>query len=312
MSSQLRAAVVGVGYLGQFHAQKYKNNSYATLIGVCDPRHDQVQKIAGDLKVEAFTNAKDLIGKVDLVTIAATTSVHYELAKIFLENGIHVNVEKPIAATVRQAEELVELAAQKKLKLAVGHIERFNPAILEFKKHLKNPKSLTLTRWAPFKLRGADVSVLHDLMIHDLDLMFWLCQDVKVKNWMATGCKILTSELDTAEASFEMSTGCHVHISVNRMAHQTIRQIQAIQKSATILAHTGTLQIEKVEPIDPKKEAPLKVSSWAVEKSDALQAETNEFINSVRLNKAPAVTGEDGLLALRWVEDIQSRILKNL
>jgi predicted dehydrogenase len=307
----LRAAVVGVGYLGNFHAQKYKNNSQVQLVGVCDPRPEQAQKIAGELKVQAFATAKDLLGKVDLVTVAATTSAHYELAKLFLENGIHVNVEKPIAATVRQAEDLIELAAKKKLKLAVGHIERFNPAILELKKHLKSPKSLTLTRWAPFKLRGADVSVLHDLMIHDLDLMFWLCQDHKVKNWMATGTKILTQELDTADASFEMSSGCHVHISVNRMAHQTIRQIQAIQKDATILAQTGTLHMEKVEPVNPKAEPPLKVTSWAVEKADALQKETDDFVEAVQQNRAPTVTGEDGLTALKWVEDIQARILKN-
>jgi predicted dehydrogenase len=309
--SSLRAAVIGVGYLGNFHAQKYKNNSNVTLIGVCDPRPEQAQKIAGELKVQAFTNAKDLIGKVDLVTIAATTSVHYELAKMFLENGIHVNVEKPIAVTVRQAEELVELASRKKLKLAVGHIERFNPAILELKKHLKSPKTIQLTRWAPYKPRGADVSVLHDLMIHDIDLMFWLTQDNKVKNWMAKGSKILTQELDTAEASFEMSNGCLVHISVNRMAATTVRQIQAIQSDCTLVANTGTLQMERVDPINPKAEPALKITNWAVEKADALQRETDAFIECVKSNSTPAVTGEDGLLALRWVEDIQSRILKN-
>jgi predicted dehydrogenase len=311
MGSHLRSAVIGVGYLGQFHAQKYKNNPHVQLIGVCDGRPEQAEKIAASLGVKAFTSAKDLIGQVDLVTIAATTTAHFELAKMFLQNGVHVNVEKPIAAQVQQAEELVNLAAQKKLKLAVGHIERFNPAIVELKKHMKKPTSVTLTRWAPFKPRGADVSVLHDLMIHDLDLMFWLCPG-EIKNYMARGQKILTNELDVCEASFEISTGCMVHISVNRMAAQTIRQIQVIQKDATLVAQTGTLQIEKVEPLSAGQEPPLKITQWTVDKADALQRETDAFIEAVRNNTALAVSGEDGLIALRWVDEIGQRIQKNL
>ncbi len=170
---------------------------------------------------------------------------------------------------------------------------------------------MALTRWAPFKARGADVSVLHDLMIHDIDLMFWLCRDSKIKSWTASGSKILTQELDVATATFEIA-GCQVHISVNRMAHQTIRQIQAIQKDGTLLANTGTLQMEKVEPLGAKLEPPLKVSQWAVEKADALQKETDAFVAAVVNNQSPMVSGEDGLLALRWVEEVQSRILKNL
>ncbi len=310
MSSKLRAAVIGVGYLGKFHAQKYKNNSQVDLIGVCDGRPEQAEKIAAELGVTALSNVKEVIGTVDLVTIAASTSAHYEIAKLFLQNGVHVNVEKPIAATLAQAEELVNLAAQKNLKLAVGHIERFNPAILELKKHINNPTSVALTRWAPFNTRGSDVSVLHDLMIHDIDLMLWLCPG-KIESFMASGAKILTNELDIVEGQFQISSGCQVHISVNRMAAQTVRQIQVIQKDAILLAQTGTLQMEKVEPVGAKEVPPIRVSQWQVEKADALQKETDAFIAAVQ-NQAPlVVTGEDGLIALRWVEEIQNRILKN-
>lgn len=315
MSSLGRAAVIGVGYLGQFHAQKYKNNSRVQLVGVCDPRPEQGKKVGDSLQVKSFTSAQDLIGQVDMVTIAATTSAHYELAKLFLKNGVHVNVEKPIAATLPQAEELVSLARQKKLKLAVGHIERFNPSILELRKHLNKPISIQLTRWAPFKLRGADVSVLHDLMIHDIDLMFWLAagntgEKMEVKNWLATGAKILTEALDTAQATFELSHGVIVHINVNRMAAQTIRQIQVVQKDAILSVQTGTLQIEKVEPISAQSEAPLRVNTWMVEKADALQGETDDFIDAVLSDRRPTVTGEDGLQALLWVETLQKRILE--
>ena len=314
MSSQfppkLRGGVIGVGYLGKFHAQKYKNNSEVELIGVCDGRPEQAQKIAAELNVTAFSSVKEMLGKVDLVTIAASTAAHYEIAKTFLQNGVHVNVEKPIAATLPQAEELVNLAAQKNLKLAVGHIERFNPAIVELKKHINNPTSVTLTRWAPFNTRGSDVSVLHDLMIHDIDLMLWLCPG-EVQNFMASGSKILTKELDVAEAQFQISSGCQVHISVNRMAAQPVRQIQVFQKEGTLTAMTGTLQLEKVEPLGIQDVPPIKVTQWQVEKADALQKETDVFIAAVQ-NLAPlAVTGEDGVRALMWVEEIQKRILKN-
>lgn len=307
MSSKPRAGVIGVGYLGKFHAQKYKNNSQVELIGVCDGRPEQAEKIAAEMNVKAFSSANEMLGQVDLVTIAASTSAHYDLAKLFLKNGIHVNVEKPIAANLAQAEELVNLAAQKNLKLAVGHIERFNPAILELKKHMNNPTSVTLSRWAPFNTRGSDVSVLHDLMIHDIDLMLWLCPGT-IENFMASGAKILTKELDVAEGQFQISSGCQVHISVNRMAAQTVRQIQVIQKDAVLIAQTGTLMLEKTEPVGIKETPPIKVTQWQVEKADALQRETDAFIAAVQ-NQAPlVVTGEDGLKALQWVEKIQNRI----
>ncbi len=311
MSSKPRAGVIGVGYLGKFHAQKYKNNSQVELIGVCDGRFEQAEKIAAELNVKAFSSASEMLGQVDLVTIAASTAAHYDLAKLFLKNGIHVNVEKPIAANLAQAEELVNLAAQKNLKLAVGHIERFNPAILELKKHMTKPSSVTLTRWAPFNTRGSDVSVLHDLMIHDIDLMLWLCPGL-IENFMASGAKILTKELDVAKGQFQISSGCQVHITVNRMAAQTVRQIQVIQKDAVLLAQTGTLMLEKTEPVGIKETPPIKVTQWQVEKADALQRETDAFIAAVQ-NQAPlVVTGEDGLKALQWVEKIQNRILNQL
>src|SRR5690606_23223629 len=134
----------------------------------------QADKIAAELGVKSFHRPEDLIGQVDLVTVAASTLSHYDVAKTFLENGVHVNVEKPITATVPQAEELIALAQKKNLKLAVGHIERFNPSVNELRKHIKNPRTIELIRTAPYKARGADVSVLHDLMIHDMDLLFWL------------------------------------------------------------------------------------------------------------------------------------------
>ncbi|HEY8271694.1 MAG TPA: Gfo/Idh/MocA family oxidoreductase [Pseudobdellovibrionaceae bacterium] len=310
MSSQLRAAVVGVGYLGTFHAQKYAKNTQAQLVGVCDFNSAQAAKVAADLGVAAIPRAQDLIGQVDVVTVAASTQSHYELAKLFLQNGIHVNVEKPITATIPQAEELVNLAQQKNLKLAVGHIERFNPSIVEFKKHLKNTKTLELTRLATYKTRGADVSVLHDLMIHDMDLLYWLTGS-EIESFTAAGSKLISKELDTAQVALKMKSGTMVYIHVSRVFSSIQRWIRATQKESILYANTGTLELEKSEaaPISGVGgDTPVKVTNWTVTKEDALQKETDAFIDAVLNNKPVAVSGLDGWKSLKAIEDVKATI----
>jgi predicted dehydrogenase len=243
---------------------------------------------------------------VDLVTIAASTLSHYELAKMFLEAGVHVNVEKPITATVEQAEELVALAKKKNLKLAVGHIERFNPAILDLRKHLKKPRLIELTRMATFKTRGADVSVLHDLMIHDIDLLFWLSGS-EIESMTGMGSKLISNEMDIACVSFKMKNGVQAVINVSRVSSGMTRSVRVVEDTATYFAQTGKLEIEKVEK-GPGGEEPVKITKWTVDKADALQSETNAFIQAVMENKTPAVTGEDGLYALKAIEDIRKMI----
>ncbi|MEN0058998.1 MAG: Gfo/Idh/MocA family oxidoreductase [Bdellovibrio sp.] len=306
MSKRLRGAVVGVGYLGNFHAQKYKNNPSVQLVGVCDHSPVQADKIAGELGVQSFHRPQDLIGQVDLVTIAASTLSHYELAKMFVNNGVHVNVEKPITATREQAEELVSLAEKKNVKLSVGHIERFNPSVKELKKHLTQPRYIELVRMAPYKARGADVSVLHDLMIHDIDLLYWLSGS-EIESMMGTGTKLVSQELDTASVSFKMKNGVHASIQVSRVAATTQRSIRVIQDESILFAQTGTHELEKVEK-GPGGDELVKVSKWTVTKEDALQKETDAFIEAVLQDKSPVVTGIDGLKALCAIEDIQKMI----
>nr|BFD67426.1 Gfo/Idh/MocA family oxidoreductase [Bdellovibrio sp. HAGR004] len=305
-NKKLRGAVVGVGYLGNFHAQKYKNNPNVELVGVCDHFPAQADKIAAQLGVKSFHKPQDLIGEVDLVTIAASTMSHFELAKMFLENGVHVNIEKPITATVPQAEELLALAAKNNLKVAVGHIERFNPAINDLQKHLKNPKFIELNRMAPYNKRGSDVSVLHDLMIHDMDLLFWLTGS-EIESMVASGTKLISKHLDTASVSFKMKNGVHAVINVSRVSPVAQRSIRVLQDDCTLFAQTGVLEIEKVVPGAGGDEF-ISAHKWSVEKADALQRETDAFIDCVLNNKTPVVTGLDGLKALKAIEDIQKMI----
>lgn len=307
--NKLRSAVVGVGYLGTFHAQKHKNNSDVELVGVCDFSPAQADKVAAELGVSSFHRAEDLVGQVDLVTISASTQSHYELAKLFISAGIHVNIEKPITATVEQAQELLQLAAKKDVLVAVGHIERFNPCIQEMRKHLKNVRSIELIRYAPFKARGADVSVLHDLMIHDLDLLYWLSGS-EVASFEASGVKLITQELDIASATFKMKNGIHATIKVSRVSPTAERSIRIIQDDAIIVANTGSLEIEKIEKGGDLNTEPLKVTKWAVTKEDALQKEEDAFIFAVKNKTAPVVTGQDGLKALEGIAQIENKILK--
>ena len=172
--SKLRAAVVGVGYLGRFHAQKYKAIADVDLVAVCDASAARAAEVAQELECAAETDYRNLIGKVDLVTVASSTPTHYEIAKTFLENGIHVNVEKPITTTSQQGEELCSLAEKNGLKLQVGHVERFNPAFEAAHKKMMVPWFIECHRLAPFKPRGVDVNVVLDLMIHDLDVILSL------------------------------------------------------------------------------------------------------------------------------------------
>lgn len=307
MSKRLRGAVVGVGYLGHFHAQKYKNNPHVELVGVCDHFPAQADRIASELGVQSFHDPQDLVGQVDLVTIAASTLSHYELAKTFLQAGVHVNVEKPITATLPQAEELVALAQKSRVHLAVGHIERFNPSVVELRRYIKTPRTLELRRMAPYKARGADVSVLHDLMIHDVDLLLWLTGS-EIESMQASGSRLVSRELDTASVSFKLKNGTHGLISVSRVSALSERSIRVVQDDCTLFANTGVHELEKIEPAAPGAADLLKVSKWTVNKEDALQKETDAFIESVLSGKSPVVTGLDGLRALAAIEAVQKMI----
>lgn len=295
----LRGAVIGVGYLGNFHAQKYKSLPEVELVGVCDAFKEQAEKIGQNLGIPAYHNPQDLIGKVDVVTIAASTKSHYELAKLFLSHGVHVNVEKPITETSEQAKELIELAHKKNLVLSVGHIERFNPSLRELKKRLKNAESFELIRHAPYKSRGADVSVLHDLMIHDIDMMFWLTGS-DVASFQVSTQTIVSKEPDAAQAHFLMKNGMRVFISVSRAAPAIERRVKAYEKNQAYYVDSGSGVIEFITGNGQES----KVERIEVAKQDALQMETSEFFNAVLQKRSPAVSGVDGLRALQLVEDL--------
>lgn len=310
--NRLRTAVVGVGYLGNFHAQKYKALSTQAelsmeLVAVCDQHEPQAKKIGEALGVWAVTSPKELIGKVDAVTIATVTPAHYEVAKLFLQNGIHVNVEKPIAMTSAQAMELVELADKNKLALAVGHSERFGTIFQKLTNELKGSKLrwVELSRYAPFNKRGSDVSVVHDLMIHDLDLMLSL-DSSQARLVSAQAGKLMTDTYDWCTATFEFESGLRATVNSSRLGKEMTRQIRVADQKNLWLANLQTGDLEKTEV--NKTDGTVAHTVSAVGRSDNLQIETENFVRHIQMKTPLLVTGRDGLKALELVEAILHKI----
>lgn len=305
--SKLRTAVIGVGYLGRFHAQKHAAIESCELVGVCDSSQERANEIAKELSCEAFTDPKELLGKVDAVSIASTTKTHFELAKLFLSNGIHVLVEKPITEHSEEAIELCRIAKEKNLKLQVGHIERFNPALESVKEKLKaKPLFIEVHRLAPFNPRANDVDVVLDLMIHDIDVILSLV-DSPVKEVKAVGVPVLTSGVDIANARIEFEGGTICNVTASRVSQTAHRKFRVVQKQQYLSIDFGNGEVGLTTRTGEAAEGeipPLEHESFNLEKGDALYIETEAFLNSV-INDTPCVvTGEAGLGALKLAEEI--------
>ncbi len=302
----IRAAVIGVGYLGKFHAEKYNTSDLSDLVAVCDSNENQGGEIAKNLNTKYVSDYKKLVEEVDVVTIASTTSSHFEIAKFFLENNIHVHVEKPMTTTSQEAQVLCDLAHKNKLKLQVGHVERFNPALVKAQENLKKPLFIECHRLAPFNLRGADVNVVLDLMIHDLDVILSLVKS-PVKEIKATGTSVLTKQFDIANARVEFESGAVANITASRVSQMAQRKFRVFQNNQYLSIDFGSGEVQlftKTGDLVDEKKLPIEKQEWNLEKSDALFVETESFLNSVINDKDCLVSGEDGLKALKLAENI--------
>jgi predicted dehydrogenase len=309
----MRAAVIGVGYLGRFHAQKYKLIDDVQFVGVSDARPERGQEVAKELGIEYFADYKQLKGRVDLVTIAASTRSHFEIAKWCLQNSISVFVEKPMTATSQEGEELCALAQKNALTLQVGHVERFNPALTSVRERIKKPLFIEVHRLAPFTPRGADVDVVLDLMIHDLDVICSLVQS-PVKDISAVGVPVLTKLIDIANARIEFESGAIANVTASRVSLQSTRKFRIFEtdKYLSIDFGKGSVDLTTKTGEWTGDVPPLDHQSWGLEKGDALLAETRSFVQCVREKKRPVVNGEDGLAALRLAERIVGNIRERL
>ncbi len=302
---KLRGAVVGVGYLGQFHAQKIKAHTAVELVGVCDFSYQQAVKVAAELSTQAFRRPEELLDKVDFVHIAASTTAHYDLAKLFLENKIPVLVEKPIAATTEQAENLCELSEKNNTLLTVGHIERFNPAFQFLKDNSQGVNYLEINRLAPFRSRGSDVSVLHDLTIHDIDIISWLFNS-PIEFFEVSGSKIIKPTYDDVSIRLQLANGTQVTLNNSRVTPHLIRNYRAVGTQQVIFMNTATLEAEILKHV--ATEPFHTIEKIQLEKVDTLGLEVDHFIQCVLGKKKLYITAIEATQALRNIEKFIAKL----
>jgi predicted dehydrogenase len=309
--SKLRAAVVGVGYLGRFHAQKYRALDDVELVGVSDLDASTGRAVAQSVDTAFFPNHRELVGKIDAVTIAASTSAHFDLARFFLEHGVHVLVEKPMTRTSAEAAVLTELAERRGLKLQVGHVERFNPALLSARAGLSAVSFIECHRLAPFKGRGADVNVILDLMIHDLDVILSLVA-AEPTDVSAVGIAVLTDDVDIANARIEFANRAIANVTASRVSTGAQRRFRVFQANQYVAIDFGSGEVRRVtrRPGASADQAALEEESWSLEKGDALLAETKSFVAAIRNDTPCEVSGADGVAALKLAEWIGEEIAK--
>lgn len=314
MSKKVRVAVIGAGHLGRFHAQKFLKIPQCELVGICDADSARLKTVTEELQVTGRTDYASFLGQVDAVMIATPTLTHYEVAKFFLTHGVHVHIEKPMTATVKQAEEICQIAEDKKLILQVGHVERFNPALISAKEKLGVPLFIECHRLAPFKPRGVDVDVVLDLMIHDLDVVLSLVKS-PVKSVSAIGTPVLTKTVDIANARIEFESKAIANLTASRVSLNATRKFRVFQQKQYLSIDFGSGEIHLTTKTGDWKEGaepPLHIESWNLDKGDALLSEDTSFIRAV-LGEAPClVTGRDGLHALQVAEMIRDDIQKRL
>ncbi len=308
LSRPLRAAVVGVGYLGRFHAQKYAAIDGVELVAVADPGEAARHAVARETGSEAVADWRSLLGRVDLVSIATPTPFHHAVARAFLESGAHVLVEKPVTTTVAEARELIAVAHAHGRVLQVGHLERFNPAVLALEGLLTRPRFLESHRLAPFKTRGTDVSVVLDLMIHDIDLVQHLVGQPLVEV-SAVGAQVFSDDIDIANARLTFADGCVANVTASRVSLKMERKLRIFQDDAylsldlqqkilTVIRKRATASETGILALDGQGLPPVSIDERNYEQGDALLLEIEAFIDSVRHGKPPVVSGEDGLRAL--------------
>lgn len=307
---KIRTAVVGVGYLGRFHAQKYAALAGCELVGVVDSNAENARKVAAELGTRPIEDFRELFGQVDAVSVATPTPTHADIAIALLQSGAHVLVEKPIAESVTQAQRLIDAARACGRVLQVGHLERFNPAILAAEPLLEGPRFIECHRLAPFRERGTDVNVVLDLMIHDIDLLQMIVGS-QVTSLEAIGAPVFSSEIDIANARLCFASGCVANVTASRVSLKTERKMRVFRDDAYL---SLDLQQKILTVIRKRTDGagagalPVQIEEQSFPQGDALLAEIQAFLAAVRGTGPVVVSGEDGARALRTAIDITQRV----
>jgi len=298
---KLRVGVIGTGYLGKFHAEKYADMKDAELVGVVDIKQKAAVEIAKKHGVKAYFSPDEILGKVDAVSIVVPTPLHYQVSRMFLEHDVDVLIEKPITTTLNEADSLIALAESRGLIIQVGHLERFNPAVIALEDVLKTPMFIESHRLSMFQPRGTEVDVVLDLMIHDIDIILNLVKS-EITNIQAAGIPVITKYGDIANARLEFAGGCVANVTASRISLKNERKLRLFQRDAYISVDFANREIMVVRQNENAKDSVIPgtdISSRCFTKSDALLAELMSFVQSVRNRVSPEVTGKMGRDALQ-------------
>jgi len=307
---KLRAGVIGVGYLGTFHAQKYAAMEHVDLVGIVDADRDRAEKLAGQLGTRAYGSHRELLGNVDAVSVVVPTQDHYTVSMDFLENDVDVLIEKPITTTLEEADRLIERAEDRGLIIQVGHLERFNPAVVALEGLVGTPRFIESHRLSIFKPRGIDVSVVLDLMIHDIDIILNFVKS-DIRHIHAAGIPVITDEVDIANARLEFENGCVANVTASRVSMKNERKIRMFQQDAYIsvdFANHDITIINKSGDGGSDLIPGMNVQQLCFTKGDALDDEIKAFADAVARRVTPEVSGRVGRNALAIALSIMDQI----
>jgi predicted dehydrogenase len=311
MAELLKVGVIGVGYLGRFHAEKYAALPNLILAGVADLNAEQARRVAGALNTQAFADYRQLLPQVEAVSVAVPTREHFAVVRDCLEAGLQVLVEKPLAASVADADRLVALARDRGLLLMVGHLERFNSAMEELKRRVTQPRFIESHRLSFFKERGTDVDVVLDLMIHDLDHLLSLVPS-PVQEIRAAGISVLTDNIDLANVRLEFADGCIANITASRMSFKSMRKFRLFQPDAYLAvdfeARELTIAARQEGAIGPLPGVALDIKRFPPE--DVLFKEITAFVDAVQHGQPSPISGEAGRDALNLAMEIMGAMKK--
>lgn len=324
---KLKIGVIGTGHLGKLHVKMFKQISECEVVGLYDSNFQTAKDVAQEFNVKVFDTLDELLSGIHAASIAVNTTAHHYIAKKCLEKGIHIFIEKPITANIPEAEELVELSVGKKLNLQVGHIERFNPAIISLENFILEPLFIQTDRLAQFNPRGTDVAVVLDLMIHDIDIILSLIKS-EVKKIDANGVAVVSDNLDIANARIEFENGAVANVTASRISQKKMRKMRIFQRDAYISLDfiTGVSEVYRLLPtdqsVDPttmsfgeigvgEKRKRLIYEQPELRDVNALKYELELFIKSILYKTHPVVSGMDGLKALKVAEVIIDKIETN-
>lgn len=321
---KLKIGVIGTGHLGKLHVKMFKQINECEVVGIYDNNRQIAAEVAKEFLIKDYENLDQLLNEIEAASIAVSTTAHHEVAKKCFEKGIHVFVEKPITATIQEAEELVKIASDRNLNLQVGHIERFNPAIVSLEKFILQPMFVQTDRLAQFNPRGTDVAVVLDLMIHDIDIILSLVKS-EVKKIDASGVAVVSNSLDIANARIEFENGAVANVTASRISQKKMRKMRIFQRDAYISLDfiTGVSEVYRLLPTDQNvelssisfgeigigdKRKRLIYEQPEIKEINALKYELELFVKSILYKTHPVVSGMDGLKALKVAETIIQRI----